>query len=77
MFKVIPQQRRKRVLSGSRATVPGSSAWQAVHEESVVFTVKMPRGEQACAVDTLGLKIKFLDKNNISQSGDVMVSMTG
>ena len=44
-----------------------------------VFTVKMlhHRGDQACAVDTLGLKIKGLDKNNMSQPGDVMVSMTG
>ena len=40
-----------------------------------VFTVKVRhhRGDQACAVDTVGLNIKGLNKYNIPQSGDVMV----
>ena len=31
------------------------------------------RGDQACAVDTLGLNIKGLNKYNMPQSGGVMV----
>ena len=38
-----------------------------------VFTVRHHRGDQACAVDTLGFNIKGLDKFNLPRSGDVMV----
>ena len=31
------------------------------------------RGDQACPVDTVGLNIKCLDKNNMPRPGDVMV----
>ena len=42
-----------------------------------VFTVKMRhhRGDQACAVDTVGLNIKGLNKYNMPQSADVMVAV--
>ena len=39
-----------------------------------VFTVPLHRGDQAGAVDTLGLPIKGLDKFNLPRVGDVMVS---
>ena len=38
-----------------------------------VFTVRHHRGDQACAVDTVGLNIKGLVKFNMPRSGDVMV----
>ena len=45
-----------------------------MHQESF-HCVKMRhhRGDQACAVDTVGLNIKGLNKYNMPQSGDVMV----
>ena len=38
-----------------------------------VFTVRHHRGDLACAVDTLGLNIKGLDKYNMPRLEDVMV----
>ena len=62
-------------LHGFRASAAGEDSQPCTGR---VFTVKMPhhRGDQACAVDTLGLNIKCPDKYNMPQSGDVMVAVS-
>ena len=65
--------RRKRVFVGVLSTRTVSHPCTGE-----VFTVDVPhqRVLRGCCYDTVGSKLEGLNKNNMSQSGDVMVSMT-
>ena len=73
---VVPQEpRKKRVFLDWPRRPASQPNTGKVKCTGKVFTVKMRhhRGDQACAVDTVGLNIKGLNKYNMPQSGDVMV----
>ena len=73
---VVPQEpRKKRVFLDWPRRPASQPNIGKVKCAGKVFTVEMRhhRGDQVCAVDTVGLNIKGLNKYNIPQSGDVMV----
>ena len=60
------------LLGLAKKTRFAAEHWEGqVHWESV--NMRHHRGDQACAVDTVDLNMKCLDKYNMPQSGDVMV----
>ena len=63
---VVPGVAEKAGLLG----LAKKTRFTAEHWEGQVY---WDRGDQACAVDTVGLNIKGLSKYNMPQSGDVMV----
>ena len=83
--QVLPQQRKKRVFvdlvpphTAPKPCFSGEMPHRRANPcTGKVFTVDMPhqRVHWACSCDTVGLKLKGLD--NVSQPGDVMVSITG
>ena len=54
-------------------SLPQERVKNRVTHTGKVFTVRHNRGDQAGAVDTVGLNIKELDKYNMPRPGDVMV----
>ena len=55
-------------------SLPQERAQNRVTHTGKVFTVCHNRGDQACTLDTVGLRNKGLDKFNLPRVGDVMVS---
>ena len=71
----VPQLRKKRVFLDWPRRPASQPNTGKVKCTGKVFSVKMRhhRVDEACAVDTVGLNIKGLNKYNMPQSGDVMV----
>ena len=73
LFVDVPVPHTKEKIMESVRVLPQERVQNRVTLTGKVFTVRHHRGDPACAVDTLGLNIKGLDKYNMPRLGDVMV----
>ena len=66
---------KEKIMDGARV-LPQERVQNRVTYTGNVFTMRHHRDDQACAVDTVGLNIKGLDKYIMPQSGDSLVPVS-
>ena len=66
---------KEKIMDGARV-LPQERVQDRVTYTGNVFTMRHHRDDQACAVDTVGLNIKGVDKYIMPQSGDSLVPVS-